>query len=195
MGMSRPKLKSDDEILDSGARLMSELGPLGLTFQSLAREVGVSPATLVQRFGTKDAMTVSIAKHASKGFVQTFAELGATVKSPIERLVVFGGVFADLMGTPETFANSLSFFQLDLTNPELNMIARKSYRDFHGLLESTIREAIDQKLIKNTSSSALATLLHATYQGSLMNWAIYQNGSAAECMRANVEFLLKSYSK
>jgi AcrR family transcriptional regulator len=192
--MPRPKQTSDDEILETGARLMSELGPGGLTFQSLAHQAGVSPATLVQRFGTKDAMIVSIAKHAGKGFVQTFAKLNSDIKNPLQRLVAFGDVFAALMGTPATFANNLAFFQLDLINPELNAMTRESYHDFRALLEATVREAIEQELLKDADSCSLATLLHATYQGSLMNWAIYQQDSATEYMRTNVKLLLEQYS-
>ena len=51
--MPRKRSVSDEAILDIALRLAEGQGPAALTFAALSAEVGLAPATLVQRFGTK----------------------------------------------------------------------------------------------------------------------------------------------
>jgi AcrR family transcriptional regulator len=58
--MARGKTISDDDLLSRLAAAIAETGPEGLTFAKAAQASGLSPATLVQRFGTRDAMVEAI---------------------------------------------------------------------------------------------------------------------------------------
>ena len=49
----RPRTHSDDALLDATFRAVGAVGPARLTLADVAREAGVAPATLVQRFGSK----------------------------------------------------------------------------------------------------------------------------------------------
>jgi AcrR family transcriptional regulator len=52
-GMSpRPRTASDEEILAATHRVISSVGPR-FTLADVAREIGLAPATLIQRFGSK----------------------------------------------------------------------------------------------------------------------------------------------
>lgn len=51
--MPRKRSIPDATVLDAALALAEGRGPAALTFQALAAEVGLAPATLVQRFGTK----------------------------------------------------------------------------------------------------------------------------------------------
>ena len=57
----RPRAASDADILDATARAMARLGPARLTLADVAREAGLSPATLVQRFGSKRGLLLAVA--------------------------------------------------------------------------------------------------------------------------------------
>ncbi|HEX7134214.1 MAG TPA: TetR family transcriptional regulator [Iamia sp.] len=54
--MPRKRSVSDEVILDHALGVAESRGPTALTFQALSAEVGLAPATLVQRFGTKAAL-------------------------------------------------------------------------------------------------------------------------------------------
>lgn len=58
--MARIKTISDDALLDRLLGVLMERGPAGLTFANGAKAVGLSASTLVQRFGTRDAMIEAI---------------------------------------------------------------------------------------------------------------------------------------
>ncbi|MDR7033080.1 TetR/AcrR family transcriptional regulator [Mesorhizobium sp. BE184] len=54
--MGRTKSISDDSALDSVLDLIAETGPAGLTFARAGQAARLSPATLVQRYGNRDAL-------------------------------------------------------------------------------------------------------------------------------------------
>ena len=54
--MARPRTIPDEAVLDAALAVAGQRGPAGVTFASVSAASGLSPATLVQRFGTKEAM-------------------------------------------------------------------------------------------------------------------------------------------
>ncbi len=47
--MPRPKLKSDDEVLEAATAVLKRCGPINFTLSEVANEVGLSRAALIQR--------------------------------------------------------------------------------------------------------------------------------------------------
>ncbi len=47
--MPRPKLKSDDEVLEAATVVLKRCGPIEFTLSGVAKEVGLSRAALIQR--------------------------------------------------------------------------------------------------------------------------------------------------
>ena len=56
----RPRATSDEDLLAATHRVVSRLGP-NLTLADVAKEAGVSPATLMQRFGSKRGLLLAFA--------------------------------------------------------------------------------------------------------------------------------------
>jgi AcrR family transcriptional regulator len=54
--MPRAKTISDDAVLDAVLELVTAAGPAALTFARAGRAAGLSPATLVQRHGSREAL-------------------------------------------------------------------------------------------------------------------------------------------
>lgn len=54
--MARPKTIPDEQVLDALLGALMESGPDGLTFTIASKACGLSPATLVQRYGAREAM-------------------------------------------------------------------------------------------------------------------------------------------
>lgn len=54
--MARKRTVSDKDLLAATFDVLHRLGPAGLTFAAVADATGLSPATLVQRFGSKQAL-------------------------------------------------------------------------------------------------------------------------------------------
>ncbi len=54
--MPRPKLKSDDEVLEAATVVLKRCGPIEFTLSGVAKEVGLSRAALIQRFTNRDTL-------------------------------------------------------------------------------------------------------------------------------------------
>jgi AcrR family transcriptional regulator len=59
--MPRARSVPDAEILKAAARVIGRNGPLKLTLADVGREVGLAPATLLQRFGSKRGLRLALA--------------------------------------------------------------------------------------------------------------------------------------
>lgn len=62
--MARPKTISDEAILDAVLDQMLAVGPSNLTLAQAGKAAGLSPATLVQRYGDKDTLIEAALLHA-----------------------------------------------------------------------------------------------------------------------------------
>jgi AcrR family transcriptional regulator len=58
--MARPKTIPDEQVLDSLLKALMVSGPDGLTFTVASRACGLSPATLVQRYGARGALVEAV---------------------------------------------------------------------------------------------------------------------------------------
>jgi len=54
--MSRPRKIADEDVVEAVAGLIGREGPNALTFASASAATGLSPATLVQRYGNREAL-------------------------------------------------------------------------------------------------------------------------------------------
>ena len=73
--MTKRKTISDDEVLDRALPVMARAGPAGFTLADIAAEIGLSPATLLQRFGDKKTLTERAFARDNARFAQWIAEL------------------------------------------------------------------------------------------------------------------------
>lgn len=114
----RPRSMDDAAILDAAARVMGRTGPAGLTLALIAGEVGLVPATLVQRFGSKRSLLLALSARTVADIDASAARVRAEHGSPLAALdaLVAGLWPAEL--TPQEYANHLAFLCADLADPE-----------------------------------------------------------------------------
>src|SRR5688572_24940043 len=120
----RPRTTTDAAILTATHRAVMRVGPMRLTLADVAREAGVSPATLVQRFGSKRQLLLALVATASGDVEDQWAPILAMAgKSPLEAIYAYAECMAGMAPTPEVLANHLSFLQMDLVDPEFHRLA------------------------------------------------------------------------
>src|SRR5207245_1993339 len=130
----RPRETSDEEILAATGRAMQRYGPAQLTLAHVAKEAGVVPATINQRFGTKRGLLLAACSTAPGSVPQQFAAARAKYKSPLKTLVELYVECSSFASTPESMVNGLAYLQNDLTDPEFRTI---TLAQFKALREET----------------------------------------------------------
>ena len=177
-------------------RVMSRLGPGELTLAHIAEEAGITAGALVQRFGSKRDLMLQLSERFSAGTGEMFAALRDAHRSPLAALRAYSDCMAGMADTPAAVSRSLSYLQIDLTDPDFRKHLAKQARATREELQKLIREAIDAKeLVPSANPKQLARTIEAVVSGSMLSWAFYQEGPASKWMRDDLNAILKPYLK
>ena len=191
----RPRETSDQQIIAATMRVMQRLSPKQLTLAAVAKEAGVVPATLIQRFGTKRGLLLAVCGTAPAGVPQQFAALRANHSSPLKALVE---VYADCSAfapSPEAVANGLAYLQIDLTDPDFHAITLAQFRAIRAETKKLLDEAVVARELRHCDTSALARLIQQANDGAMLSWAVYREGPLDAWVRRELQALLKPYLK
>ena len=189
----RPRLASDADILAGALRAITRLGPVRLTLAEVAREVGLSAPTLVQRFGSKRGLLLALAKQAPEGNEALFQTLREANASCLDALLAMADCMALMGSTPAEISNTLAFLQIDLTDPEFHRLALRSSGAIHAGIRALVKDAIAAGELARCNADRLARALQAAMNGSLLNWAIHREGTVESWIRRDVETVLAPY--
>ncbi|MDB5685570.1 MAG: bacterial regulatory s, tetR family protein [Rhizorhabdus sp.] len=178
--MGRSKTVSDAALLDLLLPPLQEVGPAGLSFSKASKAAGLSPASLVQRFGTRDAMIVAVLSRAWDGLTATTvtldAEVATTPRGAIDLLVrLMPGDEADY-----AVGDGLLLLREDLRNPALR--ARGAA---WGALLAT---ALGRRLADDPEESRrLGSQMANVWQGALIWWGFTRNAKANDAVERSLE--------
>lgn len=191
----RPRETSDQELLAAAARVMQRLSPTQLTLADVAKEAGVVPATLIQRFGTKRDLLLSMCRTAPGAVPQQFAATRAQHKSPLEALIDLYAECTSFASTPEQMANGLAYLQNDLTDPDFHAITLEQFRIIRDETKKLLDEAVAARELRKCDTAQLARLIQHVNGGAMLAWAVYRQGSVAAWVRRELEALLLPYRR
>lgn len=190
---ARPRTATDATILAATARALSQVGPARLTLADVAREVGLVPATLVQRFGSKRGLLLAFAALGTEAVVTTFAAARDATDSPLEAMISALIALTDEIGTPEALAHYLAFLQIDLSDAEFRehtlAQARAMREEIRVLLDGAVRAG---ELVR-CQTMRVSRAVQATYNGSLVTWAVAREGALADWLREDLDLMLLPY--
>lgn len=189
----RPRRTTDAALLGAAARAIGRLGPARLTLADVAREADVSPATLVQRFGSKRGLLLALAASGPDENRRQFAAIRQANPSPTEALFALGDCWAQFMGTPEQISNGLAFLQIDLTDPDFRRHAIANAELVEGETRRLIADALKAGELAGCEPAPLARVLGAALHGSLVSWAIHRQGALGDWLRKDLEAVLQPY--
>jgi AcrR family transcriptional regulator len=190
----RPRKVTDDEVFGAAARAMAHAGPTELTLAHIAAEAGITAGALVQRFGSKRQLLLSMSSRVTDTARGTMDALRAKHRTPLATLRAYFECFAGMAHTPATLARSFAYLQIDLTDPAFYPHLVAQARATRAAFEGLIREAIASgDLVPRADPVALARLVEVTLGGSLMSWAVYRQGPAAAWLLHDLELALGPY--
>src|SRR5215469_7461607 len=189
----RPRETSDEEILAATARAMEKYSPTQLTLAHVAKEAGVVPATLIQRFGTKRNLLLTMCRTAPTGASQQFAAGRAKYKSPLKALVELYSECSSFASTPESIANGLAYLQNDLTDPDFRAITLAQFKVLRTETKRLLDEAVAARELVECDTAELARLIQQVNGGSMIDWGVFRQGTLASWIRRDLEALLRPY--
>jgi len=189
----RPRETSDAEILAATARVMQRRSPVELTLADVAKEAGVHPATIIQRFGTKRELLLANCRVWTADVPGQFAAARAKYGSPMKTLI---GMFAEcssFAATPESMANALAYLQIDLTDPEFHAVLLTQFVTTRDETKKLLDDAVAARELKPCDTAQLARLVQQVNGGAMLDWAVYRKGTLAAWIGRSLEALLAPY--
>ena len=159
--MPRPKTVSDEDVLGAALDVMARSGMV-FTMSDIARHVGLSRATLIQRFGDRDSILRRIAE---KEVEETRAWLdGLPVTGGDDMLWTFLERIVGSMGEGDGFSARVQIAAFESRDPMLRSLANQRY--------ALVQEAIAARLPDDAQRSEAAKHLHAVIAGATMQWVV-----------------------
>jgi AcrR family transcriptional regulator len=189
----RPRTISDDEILAAAGRAIGRLGPTRLTLAHVAREVGLTPATLIQRFGSKRGLLLAFSARGVDAVGDVFARARAAHADPLAALSAAIAALVVGIDSPATLANHIAFLHVDLTDPDLHRQAAHHSRQVRAQMRILLAAAIDAGQLIRTDCDRLSEAIYTTYNGALLTWAMDGTGDLESWLQARVDFILAPY--
>lgn len=189
----RPRETSDEAILAAVGRVMQRRSPVDLTLADVAKEAGVVPATLIQRFGTKRGLLLAACRTAPVGVAEQFAAARQKYGSPLKTLIELYVECSAFAATPEAMANGLAYLQIDLTDPEFHAITLAQFTALRDATRGLLDEALAARELTPCDTALLAVLIQQVNGGAMLDWAVYRKGSLAAWIRRSLEALIAPY--
>jgi AcrR family transcriptional regulator len=190
--MARPRTVSDAEVLAAAAAAVASVGPARLTLAEVGVRVGLSPATLLQRFGSKRGLLLALARAGAETMPARLRTARGAAQ-PAAALVEVFAEMADGVRTSAEFANHLGFLLLDLSDPEFQSVARAHAAAIEASIDDVLaasRTAGELAPLPPGASDLLPRALHAGYNGALVTWGMTGQGNPADAVREHLRQLL-----
>lgn len=178
--MARRKSISDEQVLDDLLALAAETGPDGLTFARAGEACGLSPATLVQRYGNREALVEAVLLRAWDRLDALTADADAAVP-----LTPAGAVELLMRLTPEEQAEAhmtdgLLLLREDIRNPKLRARGAAWGR--------TLAHALGRRLSEDPElAERRGWQMASLWQGAHVWWAFCREAPAADAIRLMLE--------
>jgi AcrR family transcriptional regulator len=191
--MPRPRTTSDETILDAVSRVISRVGPGTMTLADVAEDAGHSPAGLVQRFGSKRGLLLALARQRAAGVHAEFAHGRESYPSPTDALMETLAGMTHHADTPEALSHHLAFALMDLHDPDFHRAAFDHARVMLDEIGAALYAMVAAGELLPCDTAGVARTVQTAYNGALVTWAVYRQGTLAEWVRGEVEAVLEPW--
>ncbi|MEO8194952.1 MAG: TetR/AcrR family transcriptional regulator [Gemmatimonadales bacterium] len=192
----RPRTVDDSTILAAAVTVLSRMGPERLTLADVGEEAGLSAATLVQRFGSKRELLLSVLKFATGGMHERFESASRGHESPLEALFAAAADRAVPVGEPEALGNLLAFYLAALNDADFRALAIENSNRAVAGYKRLLDEAVAAGEVDSYVDTAqLAQTIYSLTMGTLLTWAVTGGGNYRSRVRRELDVLLRPFRR
>lgn len=190
----RPQKATDEQVFAAAGRVMMRVGPAQLSLTEIAREAGLTPAALSQRFGSRHGVLLAMNEHAARTAPGFFDALRARHTSPLAALRAYADFTACMGESPGMYAHHLAYLQVDLSEPGFHPHLRAQAEAARDAIRAMLADAVAAgEMRPETDPDDLARVTQALLSGSLLTWAFLRDGSAADWIARDLEGVLRPW--
>lgn len=175
--MARLKTVSEEGVLDAAGEVLGKVGPAGLTLAAVGVAAGLSPATLVQRYGTREALVraalLRMWDRLDEATARADARHPVTVEGAVSLLASLTGRYS---GSGDEMAQGLLLLREDFRDPALRA---------RGVAwGAALTGALGRRLSGDAGrAEVLGRLMASQWQGCLIWWGFSREGTLRNYVR------------
>lgn len=170
--MARPRTVTDEAILDGALGVIHRGGPEALTFAAAAKAVGLSPATLVQRYPSKEALLRATLLRAWDQLDALTAQCDAEEALDAEGAIAMLVRMLPTSGDETDYAQGLLLLREDMRDPVLRARGAE--------WGEALARALGRRLaLEPAAQLRLGRLMASQWQGALLWWG-FERGDDPE---------------
>ena len=169
--MPRPRTRTDDQILDAAQHVLADVGPAQATLARIGRQVSLSPATLLQRFGTRQGLLEALAQRDALRVHRVFDD----DEPPLVALRAGLLRLARQTCTPDAAAAHLAALANNLADAQLRPHTALFLTELRGKVAALLHEASLAGEIAPHDSVEAAEGILAAYLGGVLLWSAAPN--------------------
>jgi AcrR family transcriptional regulator len=193
--VSRPIETDDDSLLDAADRVLMTEGPSAFTLVKAADAAGVSAATLIKRFGSKDRLFLRLSQRWVASLDPLLDEAAAAHSSPLARLRAVALHNYHDLDHAETAANQLAALAIDLQNDEMRGWLHVGWEHVRRHLTCHATAAISAgELAGCPPPPQLARIILSSMEGGCLTWSVHPEGSLIIRLAADLDALLEGWT-
>jgi AcrR family transcriptional regulator len=191
--MARPRVIDDERLLAAAQKLLYEVGPGAFTLQRVAERAGVSAATLIKRFGSKQQLFLALNRRWVDSILPGLQAAEADCASPLARLRAAALWGFDDLDSPANTANQLATLALDLQDDAMRELLAEGWLTFEDHLAELAADAIAAgQLGSRRPAEQVARILLAAAEGTRITWCVRPLGSLVARAQADIDVVLSS---
>lgn len=193
--MARPVGTDDEALLDAADGVLLTEGPSAFTLAKAADAAGVSAATYIKRFGSKQRLFVRLSQRWVLSMDELLRQRTAPLASPLARVEAVALHSYHDLDHPETAHNQLAALAVDLQNDEMRGLLHLGWGHVRHHLERHITDAITAgELIGCPPPRQLARIILGAMEGGCLAWSVHPEGSLIDRLSADLTALLSGWT-
>jgi AcrR family transcriptional regulator len=191
--VARPRVIDDERLLAAAHELLFDVGPAAFTLQRVAERSGVSAATLIKRFGSKQQLFLALSRRWVASITPSLEAAEAGCDTPLARLRAAALWGFDDLDSPSNTANQLATFALDLQDDAMRELLAEGWLIAEEHLTRLAADAIAAgELQAGRPAEQVARILLATCEGTRITWCVRPVGSLVARAQADIDAILSS---
>jgi AcrR family transcriptional regulator len=186
----RPRVMTDEAIYMAGLQVLAEVGSERLTLVRLARVLGVTPAAVRQRFGSKRGLLVEMSRRRIDQTERRFAAARQAHDSPLRALQAAFVAEMDMIAAPQQVANAISAYTDNIGDDEMRAAFATELAVMERHISELLAQAAERGEIDGPVTAERVSTVLAAVEGTMLIWAIAPRGDIKERVRRAVEIAL-----
>lgn len=192
----RPRTVEDAAILEAAVTVIGRIGPDRLTLADVGEQAGLSAATLVQRFGSKRDLMLSVLRFTTAGYEERFENAARSSDSPLEAIFAAAMDRAPL-ASPQEVARMLAFYLSEAGDPEFRALALENTRNAVAGFKRMLDEAVAAGELAESyvDTAQLAETIYSLVMGTLITWSVSGESTYRNRIRTELDVLLRPFRR